>query len=66
MTGRFRIAPASLEHPDSIDRGVEKVVAAIAHVPRSKEEILLRRIDLAKATRLYAKRFNPEWYPRED
>lgn len=36
----------------------------IAHVPCGEEEILVHSIDLSKATRVYAKRYNPQWYPK--
>lgn len=35
----------------------------IAHVPYGREQVLVRSIDLAKATRRYARNYNPRLYP---
>ena len=35
----------------------------IASVPYGKEDLLIADLDLTKATRFYAKRYNPAWYP---
>jgi len=51
---RFQNSATSLIAPDG---------RRVAHVPYGEEKILVRSIDLAKATRLYAKRYNPRWYP---
>jgi predicted amidohydrolase len=36
----------------------------IAYVPYAREKVLVRTIDLAQATLLYPKRYNPQWYPQ--
>jgi N-carbamoylputrescine amidase len=51
---RFQNSATSLIAPDG---------ACIAYVPCGKEEVLVRDIDLSTATRLYAKRYNPQWCP---
>ncbi len=35
----------------------------IKYTPYGKEQLLVANIDLTKATRRYAKRYNPAWYP---
>jgi len=50
---RFQNSATSLIGPDG---------KRIAYVPYGKEQVLVRTIDLSKATRLYAKRYHPEWY----
>ena len=35
----------------------------LAHVPYGREQLLVHDIDLSRATRLYARRFNPALYP---
>ena len=35
----------------------------LAHVPYGKEDLLIADLDLTKATRFYARRYRPEWYP---
>jgi predicted amidohydrolase len=35
----------------------------MAYVPYGKEELLIADVDLSKATRFFAKRYHPEWYP---
>ena len=35
----------------------------LAHVPYGQEDLLVADLDLTSATRFYAKRFNPAWYP---
>ena len=35
----------------------------IASVPYGKEDLLIADLDLTKATRFYARRYNPAWYP---
>lgn len=35
----------------------------LAHVPYGREDLLTADLDLSKATRFYAKRYNPDWYP---
>ena len=36
----------------------------IAYVPYGKEQVLVHNIDLSRATRRYAKRYDPRWYPK--
>lgn len=38
--------------------------ACLAHVPYGREQVLIYEIDLKLATRRFAKRYNPCWYPR--
>lgn len=35
----------------------------LAHVPYGQEDLLIADLDLSEATRFYAKRYNPDWYP---
>ena len=35
----------------------------MAHVPYGQEDLLIADLDLSKAERIYAKRYNPAWYP---
>lgn len=35
----------------------------MAHVPYGQEDLLIADLDLSKAKRFYAKRYNPDWYP---
>ncbi|MDE2816146.1 MAG: carbon-nitrogen hydrolase family protein [Chloroflexota bacterium] len=35
----------------------------LAHVPYGKEDLLVADLDLTKATRFYARRYDPDWYP---
>ena len=53
---RFQRSATSLIGPDG---------KCIAYVPCGKEEVLVRSIDLSTATRLFAKRYNPEWYSEQ-
>ena len=50
---RFQASATSLIAPDG---------KCVAFVPHGREEILVRSIDHTKATRHYAKRYNPQWY----
>ena len=36
----------------------------IAYVPYGKEQVLVHNIDLSRATRRYARRYDPRWYPK--
>ncbi len=36
----------------------------MAHVPYGKEDLLIADLDVSKATRFYARRYRPEWYPQ--
>ena len=51
---RFQNSATSLIGPDG---------KCVACVPYGREKVLVRSIDLSNATRLYAKRYNPQWYP---
>jgi predicted amidohydrolase len=37
--------------------------ALVASIPYGEEDLLVADIDLEKATRFYARRFDPSWYP---
>ena len=37
----------------------------LAHVPYGQEQLLVADVDLARATRFYASRYNPDWYPSD-
>jgi predicted amidohydrolase len=37
----------------------------LAHVPYGHEQLLVADLDLAQATRFYASRYNPAWYPSD-
>jgi predicted amidohydrolase len=37
----------------------------VAHLPYGEEGLLVADLDLAQATRYYASRYNPAWYPAE-
>jgi predicted amidohydrolase len=37
----------------------------LAYVPYGQEELLVADVDLARATRFYATRYNPNWYPAD-
>jgi predicted amidohydrolase len=52
---RYQNSATSLIGPDG---------KRIAYVPYAKEKVLVRTIDLSKATRRYANRYNPQWYPK--
>ncbi len=52
---RFQESATSLIGPDG---------ACIAHVPYGKEQLLVQDIDLSQATGLYARRYNPAFYPK--
>ena len=51
---KFQNSATSLIDPDGV---------LVDHVPYGHEDLLVADIDLSKATRLYAKRYRPEWYP---
>lgn len=51
---RYQDSATSLVSPDG---------DCIAHVPYGQEQLLVRDIDLARATGLYARRYNPAFYP---
>ena len=36
----------------------------MAHVPYGKEDLLIADLDMSKATRFFARRYKPEWYPQ--
>jgi predicted amidohydrolase len=38
----------------------------IAYIPYGKEDLLVTKVDISKATRLFAKRFNPALYPHDE
>lgn len=52
---RYQDSATSLVSPDG---------DCIAHVPYGQEQLLVRDIDLARATGLYARRYNPAFYPQ--
>ena len=37
----------------------------LAHVPYGREQLLVADLDMARATRFYAARYNPAWYPSD-
>lgn len=52
---RYQDSATSLLGPDG---------DCIAHVPYGQEQLLVQDIDLSRATRLYARRYNPAFYPQ--
>ena len=55
-----RISPTScVGVPDIFDSQGELV----GNIPYGKEDLFVADLDLTKATRFYASRYNPAWYP---
>jgi predicted amidohydrolase len=53
---RYQESATSLIGPDG---------ELVAHVPYGEEGLLVRDLDLARATGLYARRYNPDFYPAD-
>ncbi len=51
---KFQNSATSLIAPDG---------RRMTHVPYGREQVLVNTIDLSQATRRYAKRYDPRWYP---
>ena len=53
----------ALQFQNSATSLIDPQGSLVAHIPYGLEQILVADLDLAKATRFYAERFRPEWYP---
>jgi predicted amidohydrolase len=53
----------ALRYQDSATSVIDPDSACLAHVPYGEERLLVHDLDLARATGLCARRFNPAFYP---
>ncbi len=53
----------ALRHQDSATSLIGPDGDCLAHVPYGEEQLLVHDVDPVQATRLYARRFNPAFYP---
>jgi predicted amidohydrolase len=59
----FASVNQAMRHQNSTTSLIDPSGNYMAHIPYGKEDLLIADLDLSKATRLYAKRYHPEWYP---
>jgi predicted amidohydrolase len=60
---------ASVNHAMRYQNSATSLIAPngtlLAHVPYGEEQLLVADLDLVQATRFYASRYNPAWYPSD-
>ena len=59
----FASVNQAMKHQNSATSLIDPDGVLVDHVPYGREDLLVADINLSKATRLYAKRYRPEWYP---
>jgi predicted amidohydrolase len=59
----FASVNCAMRHQNSATSLIDPQGNLIAHVPYGKEDLLVADLDLTKATRFVAKRYNPKLYP---
>jgi predicted amidohydrolase len=61
----FASVNQAVRHQNSATSLIDPSGRLLAHVPYGQEQLLVADVDLANATRFYASRYNPEWYPTD-
>ena len=61
----FASVNCATRHQESATSIISPEGECVAHVPYGQAALLVHDLDLAQATRQYAQRFNPEFYPTE-
>ncbi|HEV2126745.1 MAG TPA: carbon-nitrogen hydrolase family protein [Chloroflexota bacterium] len=59
----FASVQPAMRHQNSATSLVDPAGKLVAYVPYGQEQLLVADLNLTKATRFYATRYNPTWYP---
>ncbi len=59
----FASVNAAMRYQNSATSLINPYGECLAYVPCGKEQLLVRDVHLSDATGLYARRYNPRWYP---
>lgn len=59
----FASVNQAMRYQNSATSLIDPTGNLMSHVPYGKEDLLIADLDMTKATRFYAKRYNPAWYP---
>jgi predicted amidohydrolase len=59
----FASVNPAMRHQNSATSLIDPQGRLVAHVPYGQEDLLVADLDLTRASRFYASRYNPAWYP---
>jgi N-carbamoylputrescine amidase len=59
----FASVNQAMRHQNSATSLIDPQGRLVAYVPYGQEDLLVADLDLDQATRFYATRYNPDWYP---